>query len=170
DAARLWAWALLAALALQLAIGVSMVLKGFPLWLPTLHTSGAGPVLLAPPPAPALCRRYLELTKPKVVALITFTAIVGTLLASPRIPPLDALLWGNAGIALAAACAGTLNHVLDRRIDEQMARTRSRPLPSGALSERRAFAFAALLGVTAMALLAVLVNLLTALLTFASLI
>jgi protoheme IX farnesyltransferase len=122
------------------------------------------------PHAPALWRRYLELTKPKVVALITFTAIVGTLLASPGVPPLDALLWGNAGIALAAACAATLNHVLDRRIDEQMARTRSRPLPSGALSERRALAFAALLGVTSMALLAFLVNLLTAVLTFASLI
>ena len=122
------------------------------------------------PHAPALWRRYLELTKPKVVALIVFTAIVGTLLASPGLPPLDALLWGNLGIALAAACAATLNHVLDRRIDEQMARTRSRPLPSGALSERRALAFAALLGVTAMALLALLVNLLTAVLTFASLI
>jgi protoheme IX farnesyltransferase len=122
------------------------------------------------PHAPALWRRYLELTKPKVVALITFTAIVGTLLASPGVPPLDALLWGNAGIALAAACAATLNHVLDRRIDEQMARTRSRPLPSGTLSERRALAFAALLGVTSMALLAFLVNLLTAVLTFASLI
>jgi protoheme IX farnesyltransferase len=122
------------------------------------------------PHAPALWRRYLELTKPKVVALITFTAIVGTLLASPGMPPLDALLWGNAGIALAAACAATLNHVLDRRIDEQMARTRGRPLPSGALSERHALAFAALLGVTAMALLAFLVNLLTAALTFASLI
>jgi protoheme IX farnesyltransferase len=122
------------------------------------------------PHAPALWRRYLELTKPKVVALITFTAIVGTLLASPGMPPLDALLWGNAGIALAAACAATLNHVLDRRIDEQMARTRGRPLPSGALSERGALTFAALLGVTAMALLAFLVNLLTAALTFASLI
>ncbi|HSY05723.1 MAG TPA: heme o synthase [Steroidobacteraceae bacterium] len=122
------------------------------------------------PNAPALWRRYLELTKPKVVALITFTAIVGTLLASPGAPPLDALLWGNCGIALAAACAATLNHVLDRRIDEQMARTRGRPLPSGTLSERRALAFAAVLGVAAMAILAFLVNLLTALLTFLSLI
>ena len=122
------------------------------------------------PDAPALWRRYLELTKPKVVALITFTAIVGTLLATPGAPPLDALLWGNLGVALAAACAATLNHVLDRRIDEQMARTRGRPLPSGTLSERRALAFAAVLGVAAMAMLAFLVNLLTALLTFLSLI
>ena len=115
-------------------------------------------------------RRYLELTKPKVVALITFTAIVGTLLACPGAPPLEPLVFGNLGIALAAACAATINHVLDRRIDEQMARTRSRPLPSGALSERAALAFAAVLGVAAMTVLAFLVNLLTAVLTFCSLI
>jgi heme o synthase len=115
-------------------------------------------------------RRYLELTKPRVVALITFTAIVGTLLASPGLPPLDALVWGNLGIALAAACAATINHVLDRRIDELMARTRARPLPSGELTERNALVFAAVLGVSSMAILAFLVNLLTALLTFLSLI
>src|ERR1700738_5144566 len=110
---------------------------------------------------PALWGRYLELTKPKVVALITFTAIVGTLLASPGAPPLDALLWGNLGIALAAACAATLNQVLDRRIDEQMARTRARPLPSGQLSERQALVFAALLWGSAMTILAFLVTWLT---------
>jgi heme o synthase len=120
--------------------------------------------------APPLWRRYLELTKPKVVALITFTAIVGTLLAAPGVPPLAALVWGNLGIALAAACAATINHVLDRRIDAQMARTRARPLPTGALSERAALTFAAVLGVAAMSLLAFLVNLLTAALTFVSLI
>jgi len=122
------------------------------------------------PAALAPWRRYLELTKPKVVALITFTAIVGTLLASPGVPPLPALVWGNLGIALAAACAATINHVLDRRLDEQMARTRARPLPSGSLTEAQALVFAAALGFTAMAILAFLVNLLTALLTFASLI
>ncbi len=115
-------------------------------------------------------RRYLELTKPRVVALITFTAIVGTLLASPGFPPLDALIFGNLGIALAAACAATINHVLDRRIDEVMARTRGRPLPTGDLTEGNALVFAAALGVSSMAILAFLVNLLTAVLTFASLI
>ncbi len=115
-------------------------------------------------------RRYLELTKPRVVALITFTAIVGTLLASPGAPPLAPLVFGNLGVALAAACAATINHVLDRRIDEQMARTRARPLPTGALTERAALAFAAVLGVAAMSVLAFLVNLLTAVLTFCSLI
>lgn len=130
----------------------------------------ASPPQHATAPAPGAWRRYLELTKPKVVALIVFTSIVGTLLASPGAPPLGALLWGNLGIALAAACAATINHVLDRRIDAQMARTRARPLPSGALSERQALTFAALLGTAAMTLLAFCVNLTTALLTFASLI
>ncbi|MBS0366023.1 MAG: protoheme IX farnesyltransferase [Proteobacteria bacterium] len=115
-------------------------------------------------------RRYLELTKPRVVALIVFTAIVGALLASPGLPPVSALLWGNLGIALAAACAATINHVLDRRIDEQMTRTRARPLPTGAITERQALAFAATLGVTSMVILAFLVNRLTAVLTFLSLI
>ena len=118
------------------------------------------------PAAPTLWRRYLELTKPKVVALITFTAVVGTLLASPGLPPLGALVWGNLGIALAAACAATLNHVLDRRIDAQMTRTRARPLPTGS----NALVFAAALGIGSMAILAFLVNLLTAVLTFCSLI
>jgi protoheme IX farnesyltransferase len=122
------------------------------------------------PGATAIWRRYLELTKPKVVALITFTAIVGTLLASPGMPPLDALIWGNLGIALASGCAATINHVLDRRIDEQMNRTRARPLPRGLLNERQALVFAAVLGMTAMAILSFLVNLLTAVLTFVSLI
>ena len=132
-------------------------------------TPGTTPLRVKPPRAP-VWRRYLELTKPKVVALITFTAIVGTLLASPGLPPLNALLWGNLGIALAAACAATLNHILDRRIDEQMSRTRARPLPTGQLTERNALIFAAVLGMSAMAMLAFLVNLLTASLTFLSLI
>jgi protoheme IX farnesyltransferase len=125
---------------------------------------------MAAPAAVTTWRHYLELTKPKVVALITFTAIVGTLLASPGWPPLGALILGNLGIALASACAATINHVLDRRIDEQMARTRSRPFPSGVMKERQALIFAAVLGVTSMVILAFLVNLLTAVLTFASLI
>jgi protoheme IX farnesyltransferase len=120
--------------------------------------------------APAAWRRYYELTKPRVVALITFTAIVGMLLASPGWPPLAALVWGTLGIALASASAAAINHVLDRRFDEQMARTQSRPLPTRQLTERSALIFAAVLGVIAMSILAFLVNLLTAALTFVSLI
>jgi heme o synthase len=117
-----------------------------------------------------LWQDYLELTKPRVVALIVFTAIVGTLLASPGMPPLDALLWGNLGIACSAACAAAINHVVDRRIDAQMTRTRARPLPTGRLTEGHALAFALVLGVLGMSILVVKVNVLTALLTFASLI
>ncbi|MBS0387546.1 MAG: protoheme IX farnesyltransferase [Proteobacteria bacterium] len=115
-------------------------------------------------------RDYFELTKPRVVALIVLTAIVGALLATPGLPPLDALLYGNLGIALAAASAAAYNHVLDRRIDAYMARTRGRPLPAGALTHRQAIAFATVLGIASMLVLALLVNTLTALLTFCSLI
>jgi protoheme IX farnesyltransferase len=115
-------------------------------------------------------RLYLALTKPRVVLLIVFTAIVGTLMSTPGLPPWRALLWGNLGIALAAASAAAINHVLDRRIDAQMSRTRGRPLPTGGLNERQALTFAAVLGFVAMAVLGLLVNLLTAVLTFASLI
>ena len=115
-------------------------------------------------------RNYLELTKPRVVALIVLTAVVGTLLATPGLPPLSALVFGNVGIALAAGSAATLNHVLDLRIDTRMSRTRGRPLPTGALGLGQALVFAAVLGVASMGVLVLWVNTLTALLTFASLI
>ncbi|MGD9599666.1 MAG: heme o synthase [Steroidobacteraceae bacterium] len=118
----------------------------------------------------ATWRDYFELTKPRIVYLIVFTAIVGTLLASPGWPPLGPLVLGNLGIALAAACAAAINHVLDQRIDEQMARTRNRPLPKGKITTARALTFAMTLGVVAMLILWFLVNPLTAVLTFFSLI
>jgi protoheme IX farnesyltransferase len=115
-------------------------------------------------------RDYFELTKPRVVALIVLTAVVGTLLAARGLPPLDALIFGNLGIALAAASAAAINHILDRRIDARMARTRKRPLPSGHLAPAQALSFALLLGVSSMVILVAFVNVLTAVLTFASLI
>ena len=115
-------------------------------------------------------RDFLELTKPKVSLLIVFTAGVGMILASPGFVPLPALLFGTLGIALASGSAAAFNHVLDRRIDEQMARTRRRPLPTGHLQMNHAVVFAALLGVASMLILGLLVNLLTAALTFCSLI
>ena len=115
-------------------------------------------------------RDYLELTKPKVSLLIVFTAIVGMVLASPGLVPLPALLFGTLGIALASGSAAAFNHVLDRRIDQQMARTRLRPLPTGHLQIRHATAFAALLAIASMLILSLLVNGLTAALTFCSLI
>jgi heme o synthase len=119
---------------------------------------------------PAAWRHYVELTKPKVVALITFTAMVGTLLASAGVPSLAALAWASTGIALAAASAATLNHALERQIDAQMARTRARPLPAERVSRRRAIALAAVLAALAMGILVSLVNVVTAVLAFISLI
>jgi heme o synthase len=115
-------------------------------------------------------RDFLELTKPKVSLLIVFTAIVGMVLASPGMVPLPALIFGTLGIALASGSAAAFNHVLDRRIDEQMARTRRRPLPTGHLQKRHAVIFATILGLASMLILAPLVNPLTAALTFCSLI
>jgi heme o synthase len=115
-------------------------------------------------------RDYVELTKPKVSLLIVFTAVVGMVLASPGVVPLPALLFGTLGIALASGSAAAFNHVLDRRIDEHMARTRRRPLPTGHLKLRSAVAFASLLGAASMLILWRLVNGLTAALTFCSLI
>ncbi len=112
----------------------------------------------------------MELTKPKVSLLIVFTAIVGMVLASPGMVPLPALIFGTLGIAMASGSAAAFNHVVDRRIDEQMARTRRRPLPSGHLLKRQAVIFAILLGVGSMLVLWPTVGGLTALLTFCSLI
>jgi protoheme IX farnesyltransferase len=114
--------------------------------------------------------RYFELCKPRVVYLIVFTAVVGMLLAVPGWPPLNAVIAGTLGIALAASSAAAINHLLDQRIDAVMARTRDRPLPSGQLGVRQVLWFALILGVVSMILLVVWVNPLTAVLTFFSLI
>jgi protoheme IX farnesyltransferase len=115
-------------------------------------------------------RDFLELTKPKVSLLIVFTAVVGMVLASPGMVPWPALVFGTLGIALASGSAAAFNHVLDQRIDEQMARTRRRPLPKGYLVTHQAVVFAGALAVGSMAVLWPTVGGLTAALTFASLI
>jgi len=115
-------------------------------------------------------RDYYELTKPRVVMLIVFTAIVGMFLAVPGWPDLDALFFGTLGIGLASSSAAVFNHVLDHRTDILMMRTRGRPLPQGKLTERAALIFASVLCVASMVILWFLVNPLTAALTFGSLI
>src|SRR5258708_29717970 len=115
-------------------------------------------------------RDYLELTKPKVSLLIVFTAVVGMVLASPGWIPLNALILGSLGIALASGSAAAFNHILDRRIDGQMNRTRRRPLPAGHMQEGHAVAFAIALALASMLILWAGVNGLTAVLTFCSLI
>ena len=118
----------------------------------------------------ATWRDYYELGKPKVVALIVFTAIVGMFLAVPGMPPWQGFVCGTLGIGLAASSAAAINHVLDRGFDEKMARTRNRPIPTGHVTSPQALTYAAVIGVMSMLVLWLLVNPLTAVLTFFSLI
>jgi protoheme IX farnesyltransferase len=120
--------------------------------------------------ASAHWRDYLELCKPRVVALMMLTAVIGMMLATPGLVPWSALVFGNLGIALCAASAAAVNHIVDQRIDAQMARTRNRPIVRGRVGASAAIAFAAAIGVLGMGVLIVLVNPLTAWLTLASLI
>ena len=114
--------------------------------------------------------QYWQLTKPRVVALIVFTALVGMFLAVPGLPPLRGTLFGLLGIWLAAASAAAINHLIDQRIDRVMVRTAHRPLATGTLTSAKVLAFAVFLGAASMTILIALVNPLTAALTFASLI
>ena len=118
----------------------------------------------------SLASQYLELTKPRVVALIVFTAIIGMFLAVPGWPPLRESVAGFIGIWLAAASAAAINHLIDQRIDRLMARTAHRPLATGSLTPLQVLLFALVLGAASMTILVTLVNTLTAMLTFASLI
>ncbi len=120
--------------------------------------------------ADASWRDYLALCKPKVVALIVFTAMVGMFLSVPGMVPWDAMVFGTVGIGLAAASAAAINQLIDHQTDARMARTSARPIPAGHIEPRNCLWFALLLGVLSMAMLVVLVNPLTAGLTFLSLI
>lgn len=115
-------------------------------------------------------RSFLALCKPRVVALICFTAVIGMFMAVPGAVPWPVLVWGNLGIFLAAASAATINQVIDAKADAIMARTQSRPLPQGEIPAHQALLFAGLLGGSGIGMLVFLVNPLTAILTFCSLI
>ena len=116
---------------------------------------------------PSSWKSYLELCKPNVVAEMLFTAVVGMLLAVPGMPPLDMLGFGLLGIALAAASAAAINHLIDQKIDGIL--NPHRPLPQHFLRSSDVFSFAAVLGVASMLVLILKVNMLTAILTFVSL-
>ncbi|MCZ4372853.1 heme o synthase [Vibrio diazotrophicus] len=119
--------------------------------------------------SPSRWRIYWTLTKPKVVALMLLTALVGMCLAQPAALPLQAVVLGLSGIALMAGSAAAFNHLIDRRIDAIMARTYRRPLPSGEIQAYKVFAFATAIGIAGFVVLYAGVNALTAWLTFASL-
>ncbi len=115
-------------------------------------------------------RAYYEMTKPKVVALMLLTVLVGMCLALPGAVPVTPLIAGMLGIGMMAGSAAAFNHLIDRRIDGLMARTYNRPLPKGRVSIVKALTFAFALGILGFIILYALVNPLTAWLTFASLI
>lgn len=118
----------------------------------------------------ALWRDYLELTKPKVVALMILTAVIGMCMAVPGFVPWQPLILGNLGIALCAGAAAAINHIVDERIDQKMARTKKRPVATGRISQREAIVFATVLALLGIVILVVWVNTITAVLTVASLI
>ncbi|TRY14560.1 heme o synthase [Shewanella hanedai] len=121
------------------------------------------------PSQPLQWRAYYEMTKPKVVALMLLTVLVGMCLAVPGSVPLQPLIFGMLGIGMMAGAAAAFNHLIDRRIDGLMARTYNRPLPKGRVSITKALTFSISLAVVGFVLLYTLVNALTAWLTFASL-
>lgn len=115
-------------------------------------------------------RDYKELTKPNVVLLMILTSAIGMFMAVPGMVPLHILVLGNLGIALCAGSAAAVNHLVDQRVDQKMARTHNRPVAQGRISYRQAALFAALLGGLGMYILVVWINVLTAWLTLASLV
>src|SRR5215469_3531106 len=108
----------------------------------------------------SLVREYMQLTKPRVVALLVFCAVIGMFLAVPGIPPWRALVFGTLGIWMASGSAAAFNHLIDERIDKLMARTARRPLATGKLNARQVLVFAAVLGIVSMVVLATQVNVL----------
>jgi len=118
----------------------------------------------------ATWRDYLELTKPRVVALLLLTAVVGMCLATTTWVDWRILVPAFIGIGLMSGSAAAINHLVDRHIDAKMARTLRRPLPSGNLSPARVLTFAAAIGTLGFIVLAFFVNTLTAVLTLLSLV
>ena len=113
-------------------------------------------------------RQLLALTKPRVVSLIVFTAVIGMFLAVPGLPPLNAVVFGTLGIALVAGAAAAINCLVEQKIDAVMARTRARPLPRGEVTSAQTLAFSALVGASGLLMLYVKVNPLTMWLTLAT--
>ena len=113
-------------------------------------------------------RAFYALTKPRVVSLIVFTAVIGMFLATPGMVPPQVLLAGTLGIAFVAGAAAAINCLVEQKIDAVMSRTRWRPLPRGELSAAQTLAFAAVLGGAGLWLLVHFVNALTMWLTVAT--
>ena len=108
---------------------------------------------------------YLRLTKPRVIMLIVFTAFIGMLLAQPSLAPTEILIYGSVGIWLVAGAAAAVNCLIEQKIDGVMARTRARPLPTGAVTVFETVVVSLVVGGLGLFLLYVFVNPLTMWLT-----
>jgi heme o synthase len=112
--------------------------------------------------------KLVRLGKPRVVALIAFTAVIGMFLATPGLPSPGAMLFGAIGIALVATSAAALNCLVEQRLDAMMARTRRRPLPMGDVTPLQALIFVGVVGGAGLLVLHSLTNPLTMWLTLAT--
>src|SRR5881394_816161 len=117
---------------------------------------------------PAVWVQFWRLTKPRVVSLIVFTAVIGMLLASPSMPPLSLLAWATLGIALVAGAAAAFNCLVEHKIDAVMARTRGRPTVIGSITAMQVLLMSGIVGGLGLAILWHAVNPLTMWLTLAT--
>jgi protoheme IX farnesyltransferase len=115
-------------------------------------------------------KAYYEICKPRVVMLMILTSMVGMCLAPADSFPYSAFIFGNLGIAFVAGAAAAINHIADQHIDKLMRRTQYRPLVQGKISTKQSLIFSSILGIAGLLILALLVNVLTAVLTFLALI
>jgi len=123
---------------------------------------------IASQPFAARLSQFYQLTKPRVVSLIVFTAVIGMFLATPGLVPLQAFVAGTLGIALTAGAAAAVNCLVEQKIDAVMTRTRARPLPRGQVTARETLAFAGVVGGLGLFILHQWVNDLTLWLTLAT--
>jgi protoheme IX farnesyltransferase len=120
------------------------------------------------PSQPGIGVQFWRLTKPRVVSLIVFTAVIGMLLAEPTLPPIGLMAWATAGIALVAGAAAAFNCLVEQKIDAAMARTRGRPTVMGTISSPQILLFSGAVGGLGLAILWHAVNPLTMWLTAAT--
>ncbi len=113
-------------------------------------------------------QQFLRLTKPRVVSLIVFTAVIGMFLATPDMVPAQLLVFGTIGIALVAGAAAAINCLVEQKLDALMTRTRRRPLPQGSITSLQTLVFACMIGGVGLMILYRLVNPLTMWLTAAT--
>ena len=112
--------------------------------------------------------QYFQLTKPRVVSLIVFCAVIGMFLSVPGAVPPVVLVAATTGIALIAGAAAAMNCLIEQKIDAVMARTRGRPLPRGEVNSRQTLLFSGVIGGIGLTLLYEFVNPLTMWLTLAT--